>query len=103
MAESRQRIDKWLWFARIVKTRPLAAALAANGQVRVNRQKIVKPSQDVGPGDIVTATVAGQVRVLRVLGCAPRRGAAAEARKLYEDLSAAQPGHAAPQKGAAEP
>lgn len=103
MAEGRQRIDKWLWFARIVKTRAVAAALVTGGHVRVNRQKVVKPSHDIGPDDVVTATVAGRVRVLRVLGCAVRRGPATDAQALYEDLSGAQPGHAAPQKGAAEP
>jgi ribosome-associated heat shock protein Hsp15 len=49
MAGSTQRIDKWLWFARIVKTRSLAAALVSHGKVRVNRQKIAKPSHPVAP------------------------------------------------------
>lgn len=101
MPESRQRIDKWLWFARIVKTRPLAAGLVEKGQVRVNKTKVLKPGYDVAIGDVVTVSMAGRVKVLRILGCAPRRGPASEAQRLYEDLSAAHSSHAAPQKDTA--
>lgn len=102
MCQDRQRLDKWLWFARIVRTRSLAAALVATGRIRVNRARILKPGHDVGPGDILTVSVAGQVRVLKLIGLAERRGPASDARRLYEDLSAAQCGHAAAQKHAAE-
>jgi ribosome-associated heat shock protein Hsp15 len=85
--DSSQRIDKWLWFARIVKTRSLAAALVSGGKVRVNRQKIAKPSHPVAPGDVLTIALRGHVRVLKLLDPGTRRGPAPEARLLYEDLA----------------
>jgi ribosome-associated heat shock protein Hsp15 len=88
MAGSTQRIDKWLWFARIIKTRSLAAALVSHGKVRVNRHKIAKPSHPVSPGDVLTIALRGGVRVLKVLDPGTRRGPAAQARLLYEDLAA---------------
>lgn len=81
----RQRIDRWLCFARLAKTRTLAAGLVANGRVRVNRAKIAKPSHEIGPGDVITFAYAGRVRVIEILSCATRRGPAAEARTLYRD------------------
>jgi ribosome-associated heat shock protein Hsp15 len=84
-AETRQRIDKWLWFARIVKSRGLAARLVEDGHVRLNRIKIAKPAHEVGAGDVLTLAVHGRVRVLRVRACAPRRGPAAAARRLYDE------------------
>ena len=84
---SAQRIDKWLWHARIVKTRTLATALAASGQVRVNKRKLARASQTVRPGDVLTFVHGGRVRVLKILALAARRGPAADARALYEDLA----------------
>lgn len=84
-----QRLDKWLWYARIVKSRTLAAAVVGSGKVRVNRERVAKPSHVVKPGDVVTATVAKNVRVLKVLEVGYRRGPAAEAQGLYEDLTPA--------------
>jgi len=86
-AESRQRIDRWLFFARIVKSRSLAAKLVAAGKVRRNREKLDQPSGLVGPGDVLTVTLERQVLVYRVLAAGSRRGPAPEARLLYEDLS----------------
>jgi ribosome-associated heat shock protein Hsp15 len=86
-----QRIDKWLWFARVVKTRSLATTLVSRGAVRVNRQKISKPSHPVAPGDILTLAIGGRIRVLKVLAAGTRRGPVAEARLLHEDLSAPSP------------
>lgn len=88
MTGSTQRIDKWLWFARIVKSRTLAAGLVASGNVRVNRQKVAKPSHPVAAGDVLTIAAHGRVRVLRVIAAGVRRGPAAEARLLYDDLTA---------------
>ena len=87
MPGSSQRIDRWLWFARIVKTRSLAAALVSGGKVRVNRHKIAKPSHPVAPGDVLTIALRGHVRVLKLLDPGTRRGPAPEARRLYEDLA----------------
>lgn len=81
-----QRLDKWLWFARVVKTRTLAAGLVANGRVRINRERITKPAQTVRPGDVVTVSVPGGVRVLKIVAGGTRRGPASEAAKLYEEI-----------------
>lgn len=82
-----QRLDKWLWFVRAIKSRTQAAALVTGGKVRLNSQRIDKPSQSVRPGDVVTLTVRGHVRVLKVLAPGHRRGPPIEARTLYEDLT----------------
>lgn len=87
-AEGRLRIDKWLWFARLVKSRSLAAEVVLAGQVRVNGQRIEKPGRAVGPGDVLTLALNGQVRVLRIRACGNRRGPAAEALMLYDSLDA---------------
>jgi ribosome-associated heat shock protein Hsp15 len=86
-ATARRRIDKWLFFARVVKSRSLAAKLAESGQVRLNREKIEQASQPVKPGDVLTITLGRRILVYRVLDGGTRRGPAEEARKLYEDLS----------------
>ena len=83
-----QRLDKWLWCARFMRARSDCAALAAQGSIRINRQPTGKPHARLRVGDVLTLPVFGQVRVLRVAGLAARRGSAAEARLLYEDLDA---------------
>ncbi|WP_339109361.1 RNA-binding S4 domain-containing protein [Thioclava sp. GXIMD4216] len=80
------RIDKWLWQARFVKTRTLAVSLVSGGKLRINGQKITKPGRSIGPGDILTLSMQGGVKVLEVLACGERRGPAPEARLLYRDL-----------------
>ena len=82
-----QRLDKWLWFARIVKSRTLAAQLVQSGKVRINRIKVAKPAQAVRPNDVLTIVIRGNVHVLRVVAPGARRGPPAEARLLYELLS----------------
>ena len=78
----RQRIDKWLWHARIVRTRAAAAALAASGHVRINGQRVVAASRAVRAGDVVTVALDRAVRVLKVVGFAERRGSADAASAL---------------------
>jgi ribosome-associated heat shock protein Hsp15 len=90
-----QRLDKWLWFARVAKTRTLAAGLVAAGKVRVDRARVHKPSQTLRPGAVVTIAVNGRVRVLKVLAPGVRRGPPAEALGLYEDLTPQQAAAAA--------
>lgn len=100
------RLDKWLWFARVVKTRTLAAALVEDGKVRVNRVKITKPSQSVRIGDVLTVTVGPRVRLLKVLAFGERRGPPSEAQMLFSDLSpppAPQRGPELPPGGGREP
>jgi ribosome-associated heat shock protein Hsp15 len=82
-----QRLDKWLWYTRIVKSRTLAATLVSDGKVRLNRQRIDKPSHVVRIGDVVTANIHQRVRVLRVLAAGTRRGPPAEAQGLYQEIS----------------
>ena len=86
-AHGTQRIDKWLWFARIIKSRTLAAQLVVEGKVRVNRAKAVKPSQTVRAGDVLTVTIRGRVDIFKVLAPGERRGPPEEARKLYDVLT----------------
>lgn len=87
-----QRIDRWLWFARFVKTRALAQRLVSGGKVRVNHSKLTKPSQTVSPGDIVSFMVHNRIHAVRVLEIGTRRGPAPEARQLYADMNSAAPG-----------
>ena len=86
-AEPRQRIDKWLWFARLTKSRTQAQSVVTSGSVRINRQRIDNASHAVRAGDTLTVALAAGVRVLRVLNTGERRGPAAEALLLYEDLA----------------
>jgi len=82
----RQRIDKWLWHARMVRTRGDAAALAAAGFVRLNGKRMTAASRLVRVGDVVTLALDRSVRVVRVEGFCERRGNAPAARMLYRDL-----------------
>ncbi len=85
------RLDKWLWQARIVKSRALAAKLVASPGMRVNGTPISKPAFAVGPGDVLTFALGPRVKVLRIEGVGTRRGPAPEARTLYADLSPPPP------------
>ena len=82
----RQRIDRWLWHARLVRTRGAAAALAGSGYVRVNGTRIDTPGRMVRPGDVITVALDRGVRVLKVTGFTERRGPARSAAALYQDL-----------------
>jgi ribosome-associated heat shock protein Hsp15 len=83
-----QRLDKWLWCARVVKTRTQAAALVSGGKIRINRIKTDKPAHAVKVGDVITASVGARVRVLAVKAIGDRRGSADIARLLFDDLTA---------------
>jgi ribosome-associated heat shock protein Hsp15 len=85
VAEDRQRIDKWLWHARVVRTRSAAAALAASGHVRVNGVRIDAAAKPVKAGDVIAVALDRAVRVLKVTGFAERRGSAEMGRALYEE------------------
>jgi len=82
----RQRLDKWLWHARVVKARTGAAALVEAGHVRVNGTREKSPGHAVKRDDVLTISLDRAVRVLRVTGFAERRGDASAARVLYEDI-----------------
>jgi len=82
----RQRLDKWLWHARLVKARSSAVALVEAGHVRINGVRETAPGHGIKLGDVVTVGLDRSVRVLKVVGFAERRGDAASARVLYVDL-----------------
>ena len=84
----RQRLDKWLWHARVVKARTSAAELVERGHVRINGVREKAPGHAVKAGDVVTVALDNSVRVLKVIGFAERRGDATAARVLYDDLQA---------------
>ena len=83
----RQRIDRWLWHARLVRTRSAAAALAAAGYVRVNGIRIDAPGRMVHFGDVITVALEQSVRVLKVIGFRERRGPAGSGETLYRELT----------------
>ena len=102
-AEGRQqRLDKWLWFARVVKTRTLAAKLVTEGCVRLNREKVEKPSAMVRLGDVLTIAVHDRVRILKVVAGGERRGPAPEAALLFEDLTPPADPSTKPEPGPAD-
>lgn len=86
-----QRLDKWLWCARLSKTRSAAARLILDGKVRINGERVPKPARLVHAGDVLTVTAPGRLAVWRVVDAAERRGPASLAQTLYEDLTPAQP------------
>lgn len=78
------RIDKWLWHARFCKTRLLAQAKAATGQIRLNGHRVEKASAAVRVGDVMTLPAGSKVISVRVRALGIRRGPAIEARELYD-------------------
>jgi ribosome-associated heat shock protein Hsp15 len=83
-----QRVDKWLWHARVVKTRTLAAEIVETGKVRRNRERLTKSSDQVKLGDVLTITLPSRVIVLRATGFSEHRGSPADAARLFEDVGA---------------
>jgi ribosome-associated heat shock protein Hsp15 len=84
---AKQRIDKWLFFTRVVKSRSLAAKLAAGGRVRINNDKIDQASYGIKLGDVVTVTLERRIICYKVLDLGVRRGSAPEAQLLYQDIT----------------
>lgn len=84
---TRQRLDKWLWYARVTKTRSLAQRLIEAGAIRVNGQRVLATDHQVGPGDGLTIQAHNRLRVLKIAAIAERRCPAAVASALYEDIS----------------
>lgn len=106
----KQRLDKWLFFSRAVKSRTLAQKLIETGAIRVNSERTERTDHKVGPGDVLTMNVHERLLVWRILDAGERRGPATEAAGLYEDLSpppiprAARPApHAEREPGAGRP
>ncbi|WP_165216861.1 RNA-binding S4 domain-containing protein [Affinirhizobium pseudoryzae] len=86
--DQRQRIDKWLFFSRLCKSRSLAQDLVEAGLVRVNGEPVTQPSRMIKPGDRLDLQLESRDLVLLVRDSGTRRGPYEEARLLYEDLSA---------------
>jgi len=80
------RLDKWLWFARVVKTRAIAQELAGSGHVRVNGQRAESAARAIRIGDVLTIALPSRVRLLKVQDVAERRGPASDAVRLYQEL-----------------
>ena len=85
--DGRQRLDKWLWFARFARTRTAAQALVTEGRVRINRERTTNAARAVRAGDVITVAIGRDVRVVRITAFAERRGGADEASRLYDDLA----------------
>ncbi len=83
------RLDKWLWHARIFRSRSLATKFCLEGRIRIGGRVVEKAHQPVKPGDVLTFAHGRDVRVLKIVALGTRRGPATEARILYEDLGAA--------------
>jgi ribosome-associated heat shock protein Hsp15 len=81
------RLDKFLWFARLARTRSLAARLCAAGAVAIAGRPILKPGHPVRVGDVLTAPQGRLIRTIRIVALASRRGPAAEAQALYAELT----------------
>jgi len=80
------RIDRFLFFVRLVKSRTIAQHVIDEGYVRIDGKRIEKPSEEVRAGSVVALPLHGHVRILRVRNLPTRRGPAAEARACYEEL-----------------
>ena len=84
----RMRIDRFLFFIRLAKSRTLAQSIIDEGHIRIDGKRIGKPSEEVRAGSVIALPLQGSVRVLRVLSLPARRGPASEARLHYKEISA---------------
>ena len=85
------RIDRFLFFIRLVKSRTLAQSVIEDGYVRIDGKRVEKPSEEVRVGSVIALPLRGKVRVLKVLSLPERRGPASEARSCYEELGIDEP------------
>jgi len=83
----KERLDKFLFFSRAIKSRTLAQKIIETGVIRVNSERTDRSDHKVGAGDVLTMSLHGRIVVWRILDAGTRRGPAAEAQGLYEDLS----------------
>ena len=87
----KERLDRFLFFSRAVKSRTLAQKIIEAGSIRVNSEKTDRTDHKVGAGDVLTMSLNGRVLVWRILDPGTRRGPASEAQGLYEDISPPAP------------
>ena len=83
----KERLDKFLFFSRALKSRTLAQKVIETGAIRVNSERTDRSDLKVGAGDVLTMSLHGRIMVWRILDCGTRRGPASEAQGLYEDMS----------------
>jgi ribosome-associated heat shock protein Hsp15 len=81
------RLDKWLWYARFFKTRALATKAISGGRFRLDGAVMSKPHRQAKPGQVLTFTQGNRIRVVRIAALGTRRGPAADAVLLYDDLA----------------
>ncbi len=81
------RLDKFLWFVRLAKTRGIAQEVASSGHLRIDGRVVDKAHASVGIGNVLSFPLHGRVRVIRVEALPKRRGPAPEAQACYTDLS----------------
>lgn len=81
------RVDKWLWHARFLKSRGLAARLVSDGRLRIDGERFTKPGKMVRPGNVLTFRLQDRIRIVKIIALGTRRGPAPEAQALYEDMS----------------
>jgi ribosome-associated heat shock protein Hsp15 len=84
------RLDKFLWFARLTKTRSLAQRAIAEGHVRINGDRITCTHALAQLGQTVTLTLNDRLRVIQINALPSRRGPAPEAQDCYSELVASQ-------------
>lgn len=96
------RLDRYLFFIRLLKSRTLAQGLIEDGHIRVDGKRVAKPSEEVRVGSVIAMPLRGQVRVLRVLALPDRRGPPSEARACYEELAEASSAANVSQEGASD-
>ena len=82
------RLDRFLFFIRLVKSRTLAQDLVGEGHIRLDGKQVGKPSEEVRVGSVIALPLHHRIRVLRVVALPSRRGPAAEARSCYEEIEA---------------
>ncbi|WP_066550866.1 MULTISPECIES: RNA-binding S4 domain-containing protein [unclassified Sphingomonas] len=87
MTEPTMRLDRFLWFARLTRSRSTAQTIAEAGTLRIDGRRIDRSHAPVRAGCIIAFPQQGRVRVLRVAALPTRRGPPAEAAALYEELS----------------
>ena len=90
------RLDRWLWWTRLAKTRSAAQALATHGTLRIDGRACDKAHLSVRAGQTLVFFAHDRVRVVRVVGLPSRRGPAPEAQACYLDLSPANVSQQAP-------
>ncbi|MEP9375683.1 S4 domain-containing protein [Aquabacter sp. CN5-332] len=84
---ARQRLDLWLWYARVVRARASAAGLVRQGHVRVDGARVTSAGYTVRVGQVVTVSLDHSVRVLRVVGFSERREDATSATETFEEIT----------------